>query len=412
MNRRQTFLMAAFEAALVAVIGVGLSLAPLTAIWLFENDPTIDWFVAYRTSVDIWLVAQGVQLNVGAGILAGVQVGGFAVAILPLALTALLARLSFRLGRRLGQAEELWPGWLSAALVYGAIALGLSTTAFNKSVYPTSWQGTFLPTAFFFVFLLLGSLTGELKSGQESRERAAVVVWLRNRFNNLGWAIRALAVPALRAGTGVIAILTGVSAIAIAFMLTFNWITVTRLYEGLHSSVLGGSTITVGELAFLPNLVIMGAAWFTGVGFSIGTGSSISPLGSVVGPMPGIPILGVLPAGEISVGLMAVIVPLVAAFVATLAIKNHADAIRFEFASAWSAAISLGLAIALVASVEMGLLAALASGAIGPGRLQTFGVNPLLVSGVVFIETALVSIFAAFFSARPDEANHPLLNNR
>jgi hypothetical protein len=109
---------------------------------------------------------------------------------------------------------------------------------------------------------------------------------------------------------------------------------------------------------------------------------------------------------------MAVIVPLVAAFVATLAIKNHADAIRFEFASAWSAAISLGLAIALVAAVEMGLLAALASGAIGPGRLQTFGVNPLLVAAVVFVETAVVSIFAAFFSARPDEADHPLLNNR
>jgi hypothetical protein len=409
LNRRQTFLMSAFEAVMVAAIGVGILLAPMTVIWLVENDPTIDWFVAFRTSADIWMLAQGAHLMVAAGALGSSQIPAFAVTILPLGLTALLAYLSFRLGRRMSAAPELWPGWLGAVATYGAIALGLSTAAYDKAAYTVTWQGTFMPPIFFFVFLAIGSLTGPLRRGEESRERAAVVVWLESKWNNLGWAIRAVAVPALRGGTAFVAMLVGLSALTFSVLLAVNWITVTRLYEALHVSFLGGSTVTIGELALLPNLVIYGAAWFTGLGFSIGTGSSISPLGSAVGPMPGIPFLGAIPAGQVGLGFAAIAVPLIAAFIATIAIKKHADEIRFEFASAWSAAISLGLAVGFVAAIEMGVLAALASGSVGPGRLETVGVNPLILAAVVFVETSVVSILAAFFSARPDAADHPLL---
>jgi hypothetical protein len=401
--------MAAFEAVMVAAIGVGILLAPMTVIWLVENDPTVDWFVAFRTSADIWMLAQGAHLMVAAGALGSSQIPAFVVTILPLGFSALLGFLSYRLGRRMSAAPELWPGWLGAVLAYGAISLGLSTAAYDPAVYPVTWQGTMLPPIFFFFFMAIGSLTGPLPRGEESRERAAVVVWLESKWNNTGWAIRALAVPALRGGTAVVAILVGLSALSISFLLAINWITVTRLYEALHVSVMGGSTVTIGELALLPNLVIYGAAWFTGLGFSIGTGSSISPLGSAVGPMPGIPFLGAIPAGQIGLGFAAIAVPLIAAFVATIAIKKHADEIRFEFASAWSAAISLGLSVGLIAAVEMGILAAMASGSAGPGRLETVGVNPFILAAVVFVETSVVSILAAFFSARPDEADHPLL---
>ena len=397
---------------MVAAIGVGILLAPMTVIWLVENDPTIDWFVAFRASADIWMLAQGADLVVPAGAMGSVKIPEFVINILPLGFSAFLAYLSFRLGRRMSTADELWPGWLGAVLAYGAISLGLSTAAYNENVYPVAWQGTMFPPIFFLFFLILGSLTGPLRADQESRERAAVTVWLDNKWNNLGWAIRALAAPALRGGTAVVTMLIALSALSFSVLLAANWITVTRLYEALHVSVLGGSTITIGELALLPNLVIYGAAWFTGLGFSIGTGSSISPLGSAVGPMPGIPFLGAIPAGTVGMGFAAIAIPLVAAFIATIAIKKHADEIRFEFASAWSAAISLGLAVGLVAALEMGLLAFLASGSAGPGRLETVGVNPFTLAAVVFVETSIVSILAAFFSARPDEADHPLLNNR
>lgn len=414
MNRRLTFLIAAFEALVVAGIGIGILLAPLTVVWLFENDPTIEWLVPFRASADIWMMAHGTRLVVPAGMFGSSEVPAFVISMIPLGLSAVIAHFSFRLGKKLTTAIELWPAWVASALVYGGVSLFLSTAAYNEFAYPVTWQGTFFPPAFFLFFVLIGSLFGkrqafgEAASLPESAERIWVRDWAQRRFNNLHWAIRAVSAPALRAGTAVVVILIGVSAVFVAVMLAVNWIQVIRLYEGLQVSFLGGVMITAGQMAVLPNLVVMGASWFTGVGFQLGAGSLISPVATVVGPLPALPVTSALPIGELSFGMIALIVPLVGAFVATVLIRRHADAIRFEFASAWSAAITLGISIALVAAVEMGLLALLASGGIGPARLQVVGVNPLLVAGVLFVEVAAVAIPAAFLSARPDKPDHPL----
>lgn len=415
MNRRLTFLIGAFEALIVAAIGVGITLAPVTVIWLFENDPSIDWFVAFRASADVWLMAHGTRLVVPAGTLLGLEVPTFIVSLVPLGMTLVVGYMAFRLGRRLTAASELWPGWLAATAVYGAIALFLSTAAHDPAIYPVTWQGTFLPPTLFFIVMAVASLTGKrLVFGEATKTPEAIErVWARkylgDRVNRLHWAVRAVASPAFRAGTGIVAILMAASGVLFAVMLALNWINVTRFYEGLQVSVLGGIIITVGQIAVMPNLIIFGASWLTGTGFQIGAGSLISPLGTAVGPLPVIPVIGALPVGQLSVGMIVIVVPLVAAFIATLAVRKSASEIRFEFASAWSAAISLGLAIGLIAALEMGALALLASGGAGPGRLQTIGVNPLMLMAVVFVETSAVAILAAFSIARPDKPDHPLL---
>ena len=414
MNRRLTFLVAAFEALVVAAIGIGILLAPLTVVWLFENDPSIDWLVPFRVSSDVWLMAHGTRLVVPAGAFGSVAVPSFVVSMIPLGLSLVIAHLANRMGRRLTTAVELWPAWLAAAIVYGAISFVLSTVAYNEMAYPVTWQGTFLPPAFFLLFVIVGSLfgkrvaIGEAANIPESAERVWVRDFFQRRYNNMFWALRSVSVPALRAGTGIVMILLAVSGVFIAGMLAINWIQVIRLYEGLQVSFLGGVMITASQLLILPNLIVFGASWFTGVGFQIGQGSLISPVATVVGPLPALPITSALPVGELGYGMIALLVPLVGAFVATILIRRHADEIRFEFASAWSAAITLGLSIATVSAVEFGVLMMLASGGVGPGRLQVIGVNPFLAAGVLFVEVALVSILAAFFSARPDKPDHPL----
>lgn len=414
MNRKLTFLVSAFETFVAVAIGLGITLVPLTIIWLFENDPTIDWLVAFRASADVWLMAHGTRVVVPQGILAGVEVPTFVISMIPLGLSALIGYLGFRLGRKLTTAQQLWPAWLAGAIVYGAASLCLSTAAYSEFVYPVTWQGTLFPPIFFTFFLILGSLLGKQQAFgvaanlPEPQERIQFRNWLASRTSALHWSIRALAEPALRAGTAVVVMLIGVSAIFIGVMLAVNWIQVIRLYEGLQVSLLGGIMITAGQLAILPNLVVLGASWFTGVGFQIGAGSLISPVATVVGPLPALPITSALPIGELVFGMIAIAVPLIGAFLATIFIRQYAEAIRFEFASAWSAAISLGLSIGIVAAVLMGALAALASGGVGPGRLQVVGVNPILVAGVLFIEVSLVASLAAFFSARPDKADQIL----
>ena len=119
--------------------------------------------------------------------------------------------------------------------------------------------------------------------------------------------------------------------------------------------------------------------------------------------------LASLPVSSSSLGVLFILVPLLAAFFGTLLVKSHTAELRFNYASATTAAISLGLSIGLVAAVQMLVLVGLASGSLGPGRMSLVGSNPWVVAGVTFVEVSIASILAAFFSARPDGADTELI---
>ena len=407
MNKRQTFFIAALEAAILVAISLGVVLVPLTLVWFLENNPEVDWLVTFRAASDFWLLSHGTGLVVSEGEILGILVPAFMVTLVPLGMTIWLARSFYNAGKRFIAARSLWPGWLGGSLVYGAAALGISTAAYDSAIYPIAWQGVFFPTILFLVFQVLGSLFGqpdEIFEGDildQAPERDRVRESLNALRLRLHWSVRSIIGPAFRAGTAITVMLLMVSAFTIAVLIALNWIDITRLYESVQVSVLGAVVLTLGQLALIPNLVIYGAAWLTGVGFSIGAGSLISPLGSQVGPLPAIPVLGALPVGQLEFGMVSIAVVLLAAFIATLAIRKSADEIRFEFATAWTAAISLGLSIAFVSATQMALLAFIASGSAGPGRLSQVGVSPWLVALVVFVEVGVVSTLAAFYSARP-----------
>jgi hypothetical protein len=413
VSKPQTFFIAAFDAAIRVAIGLGVVLAPLTIVWIFENDPSVDWFVAFRAASDFWLVSHGTRLVVPAGEILGVVVPTFIVSLVPLGMTIWLARIYYNAGKRFLASSALWPGWLGGTLVMGASSLGISTLAFDPAIYPVTWQGVAFPTGLFMLFQFLGSVFGkpdELFDGDvldQAPERDRIRRALNDFRLRLHWSIRSLIAPALRAGTSITVMLLMSSAFVIAGLIGFSWIDITRLYESVQVSVLGAIVLTAGQLVLLPNIIIFGAAWFTGVGFSIGAGSLISPLGAQVGPLPALPILGALPVGRLEFGMVAIGVVLLASFIATLSIRRSADEIRFEFATAWSAAISLGLSIAVVTSAQLGLLAVLASGSAGPGRLSQIGINPWLLMLISFIEVFIVSTLAAFLSARPTDSSDP-----
>jgi hypothetical protein len=407
VNKRQTFFIAALEAAILVAVSLGVVLVPLSLVWLLENNPDVDWLVAFRAAADFWLLSHGTGLVVPEGEILGLLVPAFVVTLVPLGMTIWLARSFYNAGKRFLAARSLWPGWLGGSLVYGVAALGISTAAYDSAIYPVAWQGVFFPTILFLTFQILGSVFGqpdEIFEGDvldQSPERDRIRGALNSLRLKLHWSIRSIMGPAFRAGTAITVMLLAVSAFTLAVLIAISWIDITRLYESVQVSILGAVVLTIGQLALIPNLVIFGAAWFTGVGFSIGAGSLISPLGSQVGPLPTIPVLGALPVGQLEFGMISIVVVLLAAFIATLAIRKSADEIRFEFATAWTAAISLGLSIALVTSLQMALLATIASGSAGPGRLVQVGVSPWLLALVVFVEVGVVATLAAFYSARP-----------
>jgi hypothetical protein len=87
--------------------------------------------------------------------------------------------------------------------------------------------------------------------------------------------------------------------------------------------------------------------------------------------------------------------------VVTVAIKKYTAEARHNFATPLSSSIAMGLSIGFVAAAEMAILAGITHLAIGPGRMQDVGADPLWVFVWIFLEVAPVAFAASFYAARP-----------
>jgi len=402
----------ALQASFVIAVGfVGIFLLNLL-VWLVEQTHGSSFKTVTQTSARIWLNAQGVPLHFSAGRVAGLAVPEYLFDLIPLGFAVIIGWSMFRAGRRLSGESYLGFAWSGAIVVYLGIATALTSASYSKSIHVLDWQGVFIPTALFSALLIIGSVVGEPLYA-ENQNPSALRDRVRDFFisfqDKLPWAIKPLVAPALRAGTGVVLAMSAVSAVLVSMLLMLNWVEVIRLYQSLQLSFFGTVTVSFGQLALMPNIIALANSWLTGVGFSVGDGSMVSPLGSELGPLPAIPMLAALPVGASSFGIVFILVPLLCAFGATLLIKSHTAELRFAYASATSAAIALGVAIGFVAAVEMWILADFSGGSIGPGRMAVVGANPWLVAGVTFVEVTVASVLAAFFSARPEAADAELI---
>lgn len=391
MTRRLTLLFSALEALLVVAIGVAIPLVPLTILWAAQFGFGPDWAIFWRGAADIWLIGHGVDvtftLDPTTASALGVAGAGapvkITIALLGFALLTLL--LGVRTGERVAETGHRALGEVTALAVFGAASSVVTLTALNGAARPSIWQGVLLPTLVFAIGLFLGVL-------REGRERGpdAAGSSLRDRIDEWRPQVRAAVAGAVRAGAAAVALTILVSAVAVALLIAVNYAQIIRLYEALHTEVVGGVALTAGELAFLPNLVVWAASWFVGPGFAIGTGSHVSPLGTALGPMPTIPLLGALPTGELAFGFAGLLVPVVAGFLAGAAVRPLlARALDAADAPHLPGLVVTALGGGVFGGLLLGLLAAASSGAAGPGRFQQVGPDALAVGLAAAIEFAV-----------------------
>lgn len=387
MNRPTTALLSAFEAVLVIAIGVGLALAPLTVMWGLHYGFSLDWLVFWRASVDIWLLGHGVDLRLALDPVTAASLGTpgaeqpvtITIAALGFALVTVLFGL--RAGRRIAESPHRHTGELTALATFAALCFLLTLSADYPLAQPSLWQGVLLPTAVFAAGMLVGSTRERLR-----RPRPDTGSSLRDWIEDWVPAARSMAATALRGGAAAAAFVLLVSAIAVAALVVLSYAEIITLYERLHADVVGGAVLTLGELAFLPNLVIWAAAWLIGPGFAVGTGSAVSPLATTLGPVPAIPLLGAIPAGETSFGFAGLAVPVIAGFVAG-AVTGRG--VRDE--PAVTRAVT-ALGIGVVGGALLGAFAAASAGSAGPGRLSDVGPDPILVALFAALEIGVAAV--------------------
>jgi hypothetical protein len=386
MTRRLTVLLAALEAALTLAIGIAIPLVPLTILWAVQFGFAPDWLIFWRGAVDVWLLGHGVDVTftLPADQAAALGVPGagapvvVTVALLGFALLTLL--LGVRAGGRIADSGHARLGVLSAAAAFAVLSLGVTLTAVHPMARPSIWQGTLLPALVFAAGLGLGMLRAARRHDTSPRGRLA------RRWSAVPVDTRAVAEAGLRAGAAAASVVLLVSAVALGLRLIVGYAEIIRLYEALHTEVVGGIAVTALQLALLPDLVIWAASWFTGPGFALGTGSHVSPLGTAVGPVPALPVLGAVPTADLPLAFAGLLVPVVAGFVAGVAVRpalaRALDGVRPP------AVLLTGVLGGAAGALLLALLAWAASGSAGPGRLADVGPSPVAVGFAALLELA------------------------
>jgi hypothetical protein len=396
MNRPATALFAALESLLVVGIGVGIPVVALTFLWAFQYGLQVDWLVFWRAGVDVWLVGHGVDLSLvlpaATAAATGIPGAGapMTISIAALGFAVLTVLLGARAGRRLAETRHRTVGSATAVATFAVLALAVTASARVPSAGPSLVQGILLPTLVYAVPLVIAAELARRRRGAEADPVTAAVVRLVRSVPEVG---RDVTIVILRAGTAVASIVLAVSGIAVALLLVTHYAQVIALYEGAHGGVLGGLTLTLGQIALLPNAVAWAASWFVGPGFALGAGSAISPLGTTIGPMPAIPLLGALPTGGATFAFAGLLVPVVASFVvATLFRDRLEEALGRDDTLVFR--LVAGVATGVVAGLALGLAAAFSAGSAGPGRLAQVGPDALAVGGFAALEVALPAVLA------------------
>lgn len=398
MNRTLIALLAALESLLAVGIGLGISLIPLSLMWAVQLDSGIGWDVFYRASADIWLVGHGVDLTVtlDPALAAAVGLAGaeqpFLISIAPLFFSLLTILLGVRLGRKSLESGARFVGPVAAISTFGGLTVLIALSSINANAMPTMWMALSFPTAIFGVGLFIGA-RGEIghSGGRAERVQQKVVGWAFG----LPSQVRAVLASSLRGGLAAAAMVVGIAAVTLSALLIANFSAILGLYEGLQGGGGGSLILTAAQLLFMPNFVMWVASWFVGTGFAIGTGSSVSPLGTDLGLVPALPILGAVPTGDLAFGFLGILVPVVAGFVAAFVIRpSLVRSLGAQVSFRWLLFTVLGIAI--VGGVLIGFMAWASGGAAGPGRLVDVGPGPLRTGGVATVEFLIAAALGMY----------------
>jgi len=168
----------------------------------------------------------------------------------------------------------------------------------------------------------------------------------------------------------------------------------------LHDALSGGGVVAMAglvllQLAWVPTMLIWACSWLIGAGFSVGTGTVFAPDRVVAGPVPTLPLLGLLPTAPLStLGLWLPLVVTVGAMVAAWRRRAVLNSLRVRHA------VSAAGTAALLVAVGVGLLCLAASGSMGPGRMIDVGPQVLYTVILVFVEVG-VGLAAMAILAHP-----------
>ena len=108
------------------------------------------------------------------------------------------------------------------------------------------------------------------------------------------WPSWARAVPRAVYGAQLVMLVAGAGLLATGLILHLS--RVVTLIQALRPGAAGNIALVLLQLAFAPNAIVWSGSYALGAGFAVGPGSAVAPAGTQLGILPGLPMLGALPA--------------------------------------------------------------------------------------------------------------------
>lgn len=374
-----TAIIAGVEAAAVALLGLLVAVVPAILLWMIAFDLAAEPIAVVGSAVAVWMLAHLVPLGFDltsqqvAGLGLPQQAIDFEITLAPLGLTLITAVFAVRAGWRFGLRGGAGAGAVLGGMAgFGALAGVAAPFAAPLLLWPI-WAVIGVPALIYGVCVAAGYLTRAAIDGH---------AWWRKVLRGLQTGVGYLGLPGVaelpnRAGTVIrmaaaaVTAVLGISSLGVAVAMVAGYVQVATVSQALQLDALGSVLLFLLQLVLLPVAVIWAASWMSGVGFEVGSGTSVTPFETLTGPLPGLPLFGAIPNawGELG-GLAPALVVLCGVLVGVLFARR--SPLRDAH---WSVVVTLPILAAALAGLAFAGLGMLAHGAIGPDRLAEVGVH-------------------------------------
>ncbi|MCB1274682.1 MAG: hypothetical protein KDB25_09880 [Leucobacter sp.] len=388
-----TAVIAAIEAVAIAVAGFAIVAVPALLIWWLGFGLAADPRAVFAAAAAGWSLAHFVPLALALDAESAQSLGlaaeplSFTVSLAPLGLTILTASLAARAGRRFAaRGGAGGAGVLGGMVGFAAAAAAISLLGASLHAWGF-WPSVVIPALAFGACSATGFVLRSAGAG-DAWWRATVRALQRTaaRVNPL-WAsaLPGHAAAALRLTAICVLAVTGLAGVGVAVSLVVGYVDIITLSQQLQLDVLGLIMVFLLSLAVLPVALAWAIAWFSGAGFAVGIGTSVTPFETLLGPLPAFPLFGALPGGwGWAGGLAPALVVLLGA-----AIGVVSGALGDLRRGSLGASIAVPVIAAALAGLAVVAVSGLAHGAIGPGRLELTGADPWRAGGLIALELAL-----------------------
>lgn len=371
MQRLLVMLLAALDAAIAAAVGLAALLAPLTLLWTIAFGAAADWGALWPVTGTLWQFGHGVPLQVVVpqDVLVAVGVApeaaSFGLSVTPLAFLVFTLLFAARSGGRAARSGAWASGLVGGVATFTAIAAAVAISARTDLVQAPLPSAILLPAAVYLAGLLAGTVRHAWREGD-----GGLIDRIHDAVDNSAqWG--PVLPEAVRGAAVAVVALTGIGALAVAVAALLRGGEVVALFESARVDVVGATVLTLGHFAYLPTMIVWAVAWIAGPGFAVGAGTAVSPAGTQLGVVPGVPVFGLLPETDSFWALIVVLLPVAAGTLAGWMVRSRLVWEGVALPLAPRALIAVGIA-GLSAGV-VALAAVLASGSIGQGRLAEAG---------------------------------------